>query len=312
MLRQQLSFFWFQETDSFPSLRETSTDVPDEIHFLPRMSSEDDIEPFESNAMRLVQIDNGQQFYELIMDSLAEKDCPSPKNPEKEIEDAINFDKDFIDENSFQNRQVLQEFEFFKGSSYEGSAFESLQHENYAEQLLEFDQPERLAASNDEFFNLVDDNSRPEDLLGQDNLNAEMDQLKISKTNGQLESNTLDFLICVIDNVKEKEEMEKSKKTEEDKPQKEKKKEKKFHCDVCDRSYSTGYNFKQHIGTHFSEQQNFKCKQCEMTFAWKSTLNKHITNCHSNEDKQTFVCDICPKVYSTLSQLNVRTDFFFC
>lgn len=79
---------------------------------------------------------------------------------------------------------------------------------------------------------------------------------------------------------------------------------KKFQCSVCKKAFSTAYNYKQHIGIHFTDQQKFHCKDCGMSFAWKSTLNKHITNNHSSIGPQKFVCEICPKVYSTLSQVN--------
>ncbi|XP_072757753.1 uncharacterized protein [Anoplolepis gracilipes] len=79
---------------------------------------------------------------------------------------------------------------------------------------------------------------------------------------------------------------------------------KNFHCSVCNKTFSTAYNYKQHIGIHFTDQQKFHCKDCGISFAWKSTLNKHIVNNHSLDGPQKFVCDICPKVYSTLSQVN--------
>lgn len=80
---------------------------------------------------------------------------------------------------------------------------------------------------------------------------------------------------------------------------------KKFQCSECKKAFSTAYNYKQHIGIHFTDQQKFHCKTCGISFAWKSTLNKHIANVHSPDGPQKFICDICPKVYSTLSQVKV-------
>lgn len=80
---------------------------------------------------------------------------------------------------------------------------------------------------------------------------------------------------------------------------------KKFQCVVCKKAFSTAYNYKQHIGIHFTDQQKFHCKDCGASFAWKSTLNKHMANNHSSDGPQKFVCKICPRVYSTLSQVNV-------
>lgn len=85
---------------------------------------------------------------------------------------------------------------------------------------------------------------------------------------------------------------------------------KKFQCSVCKKAFSTAYNYKQHIGIHFADQQKFHCKDCGVSFAWKSTLNKHIANNHSSDGPQKFVCEICPKVYSTLSQVNVSLSVY--
>ncbi|XP_011340347.1 zinc finger protein 28 homolog isoform X2 [Ooceraea biroi] len=79
---------------------------------------------------------------------------------------------------------------------------------------------------------------------------------------------------------------------------------KKFQCSVCKKAFSSAYNYKQHIGVHFTDQQKFHCKECGISFAWKTTFNKHIANNHSSDGPQKFVCEICPKVYSTLSQVN--------
>ncbi|XP_018363936.1 PREDICTED: regulatory protein ADR1 isoform X2 [Trachymyrmex cornetzi] len=80
----------------------------------------------------------------------------------------------------------------------------------------------------------------------------------------------------------------------------------KFQCLVCKKTFSTTYNYKQHIGIHFTDQQKFHCKDCGVSFAWKSTLNKHISNNHTSDGPQKFVCEICPKVYSTLSQVHMQ------
>lgn len=90
-----------------------------------------------------------------------------------------------------------------------------------------------------------------------------------------------------------------------EKPEKSKTSPKKYQCTVCKKAFSTSYNHKQHIGIHFRDQQKFHCKECGVSFAWKSTLNKHIASTHNSNWPPKFVCDICPKVYSTLSQVNV-------
>ncbi|XP_074097434.1 uncharacterized protein LOC141526352 [Cotesia typhae] len=78
----------------------------------------------------------------------------------------------------------------------------------------------------------------------------------------------------------------------------------KYRCTVCNKSFSSTSNLKQHAGTHSVDQKKFQCKQCGISFAWKSTLNKHIAGNHRPDGPLKFVCEICPKVYSTLSQVN--------
>ncbi|XP_012266867.2 zinc finger protein 420-like isoform X1 [Athalia rosae] len=94
-------------------------------------------------------------------------------------------------------------------------------------------------------------------------------------------------------------------KREWDPPHKKKHKNnsKKYSCDVCQKLFSKGYNYKQHVGTHFANRQKFKCKECGKLFAWKSTFNKHMAS-HRAGGQQKFVCEICPKVYTTWSQVN--------
>ena len=81
----------------------------------------------------------------------------------------------------------------------------------------------------------------------------------------------------------------------------------KFQCAVCENSFSTAYNLKQHKGTHFSDHQQFQCKHCGVSFAWKSSLNKHMARNHQSDGLTKSLCSMCPKFYNTPSQLNVST-----
>jgi len=82
---------------------------------------------------------------------------------------------------------------------------------------------------------------------------------------------------------------------------------KKFQCSICKKAFSSAYSYKQHIGVHFTDQQKYHCKDCGASFAWKTTFNKHVANYHSLDGPQKFVCDLCPKTYNTISQVNVST-----
>jgi len=85
---------------------------------------------------------------------------------------------------------------------------------------------------------------------------------------------------------------------------------KRFQCSICKKTFSSAYSYKQHIGVHFTHQQKYHCKDCGASFAWKTTFNKHVANNHSLDGPQKFVCDLCPKTYSTLSQVNVSIRLY--
>ncbi|KAL0126852.1 hypothetical protein PUN28_005307 [Cardiocondyla obscurior] len=143
-----------------------------------------------------------------------------------------------------------------------------------------------------DFFTCVEDN----ELLGE-NINTSQ---SIENTERCLDSdNNLPTDATAVESGNNKNSIKTSKKLKKPKTI-----SKKFQCSECKKAFSTAYNYKQHIGIHFTDQQKFHCKDCGTSFAWKSTLNKHIANNHSSVAPQKFVCKICPKVYSTLSQVN--------
>lgn len=78
----------------------------------------------------------------------------------------------------------------------------------------------------------------------------------------------------------------------------------KFECTICNKKFITTSNLKQHMGSHSVDKKNYHCKLCDMSFAWKSTLNKHLASSHRPDGPQKFVCEICPRVYATLAQVN--------
>nr|CAD7264700.1 unnamed protein product [Timema shepardi] len=55
--------------------------------------------------------------------------------------------------------------------------------------------------------------------------------------------------------------------------------------------------------THYVDQQKFICSVCGISFAWKSTMNKHMTTIHSDYPLPKLSCETCGKQYSTATQV---------
>ena len=76
----------------------------------------------------------------------------------------------------------------------------------------------------------------------------------------------------------------------------------KFCCEICKKVFSKKSNFRSHMGIHDKSEQKHKCGFCGETFAWKSSLNRHIQRSHS-ESPSVFKCDWCDKSYKVQSVL---------
>jgi transposase-like protein len=59
------------------------------------------------------------------------------------------------------------------------------------------------------------------------------------------------------------------------------------------------------IGIHFIDQQRYHCPTCGQSFAWKSTLNKHMLT-HSVGPLPRYRCDLCSKEYAAATQVQVN------
>nr|CAD7425428.1 unnamed protein product [Timema monikensis] len=71
-------------------------------------------------------------------------------------------------------------------------------------------------------------------------------------------------------------------------------------------SLSNQQNYRQNnifIRTHYVDQQKFICSVCGISFAWKSTMNKHMTTIHSDYPLPKLSCETCGKQYSTATQV---------
>ena len=85
-----------------------------------------------------------------------------------------------------------------------------------------------------------------------------------------------------------------------------------FPCIVCGKSFSKRSNLKSHLGIHNKADCKHKCVDCDQTFAWKTSLNRHKEKVHMQNGGIEFSCDFCPRKYKVQSILkdHVKRDHF--
>ncbi|XP_017893327.1 zinc finger protein 16-like isoform X2 [Ceratina calcarata] len=277
--------------------------------------------------LRLVQTETGEQFYEFLINNLVEKlpkildskneniNLNEENHQEQSLRDDMNNELNYSqyelqgEEKGFSANQILldtqTDFEKYVESNFE--VFERLNYDDSPDRFLEFVETAGLGNSSTK---ISDCNEESEQFLQFQNFGP-IDAIPESEKSYNTVNNENENGNGGIVETNEKQEQSSEgsiNNNEQSKNEQDLKKLKtfliKFQCTVCEKSFSTSYNYKQHIGTHFADQQKFHCKDCNMSFAWKSTLNKHIANNHRPEGPQKFACDICNKIYNTSSQVN--------
>ena len=85
-----------------------------------------------------------------------------------------------------------------------------------------------------------------------------------------------------------------------------------FPCVVCGKSFGKRSNLKSHLGLHNKDDCKHKCDDCDQTFAWKSSLNRHKEKVHMQSGDIEFSCDFCPRKFKLQSILkdHVKRDHF--
>lgn len=241
----------------------------------------------EERTLRLVKTETGEQFYELIINSRADFASVDVRTEEADNVSAVDEKK------SDEFFQLLPSVENYQESIVEPS------HGEGEMPMVRLVQNE----DGEQFFELIRE-PLEYDRTRSDADNPHEEQIVESPTDEHCSDNGDKAKSeVVVSNLAFK--RDKTEKSTDKSPRPAKDRVRRFQCIECDKSFSTAYNFRQHTGTHFSDQQQFQCKECGLSFAWKSTLNKHLAVNHRPDGPQKFVCQICPKVYSTLSQVNV-------
>ncbi|CAL7938835.1 unnamed protein product [Xylocopa violacea] len=280
--------------------------------------------------LRLVQTETGEQFYEFLINNLVEK-LPSTQpiktqenkdestsihkenHQEQSIRDDIHSDLNYSqyelpdEEKNYVTNQILldtqTEFDKYVDTNFE--VFERLNYDDSSERFLEFVETTELENQSSKISECSDESEQFLQFQNFSQINAIEENEKNATINDVNNANS-NGIVEIDEKQEQNENIVKSNEKLENEQDSKKLKTFliKFQCTVCEKSFSTSYNYKQHIGTHFADQQKFHCKDCKMSFAWKSTLNKHIANNHRPEGPQKFSCDICKKIYNTSSQVN--------
>ncbi|XP_065226139.1 oocyte zinc finger protein XlCOF6-like [Planococcus citri] len=74
-------------------------------------------------------------------------------------------------------------------------------------------------------------------------------------------------------------------------------------CKICHQTISTKGNMKRHIMFFHEGLKPFECVDCSKSFARKQDLQSHVFSMHMPYQSRPYICDICSKFYSTLSNL---------
>ena len=83
---------------------------------------------------------------------------------------------------------------------------------------------------------------------------------------------------------------------------------KPYPCTYCEKSFSRPLSLKQHLGLH-SADNLIQCSECDMSFAWRTTLKKHILAVHRNSSGKTaknYICSCCQRPFLTVTDLNIH------
>ena len=79
---------------------------------------------------------------------------------------------------------------------------------------------------------------------------------------------------------------------------------KTYKCDICGTKIKKGNLTKHRKNVHerkSSEGKKFHCELCDHTFSLKANLNKHISSVH--EGQRPFKCKLCDKYFSANGSL---------
>uniref|UniRef100_A0A336KK47 CSON011366 protein n=1 Tax=Culicoides sonorensis TaxID=179676 RepID=A0A336KK47_CULSO len=80
-----------------------------------------------------------------------------------------------------------------------------------------------------------------------------------------------------------------------------------FKCKICNYIVTRPKFLETHLKTHLPEEEKpFVCPECPKRFCWKAAYQVHLETHKSNDERKTYMCSSCPKVYDTPGGLSTH------
>lgn len=87
-----------------------------------------------------------------------------------------------------------------------------------------------------------------------------------------------------------------------------------LNCQFCEFTSTKIKTFRRHINVcannPSNNHKNFKCIECNLVYLTKANLNKHITTCIHNKNKNTLTCEYCE--FKTFSSSGISNHIKQC
>ena len=81
-------------------------------------------------------------------------------------------------------------------------------------------------------------------------------------------------------------------------------KNKRHQCELCDKSYTSISNFRDHFSSVHNNEAIHECKMCNETFYCRSNLQRHMKSAH---EEYRYKCKLCNKDYSQSQSLKTHS-----
>lgn len=87
---------------------------------------------------------------------------------------------------------------------------------------------------------------------------------------------------------------------------------KNFQCDVCERSFPTSQNLKNHIKEVHKKSRDLKCSKCDKSYKQSQTILRHIRNFHEGRCLLVILCCHTKDMLEISAHEGIRIDSNMC